>query len=70
MGRCGGTNLAEAMTRFGVMQLVPRSQHDRGTIFQKILHPNESLKEKPSLSAICERLIITPPTMRERQYVY
>ncbi len=24
----------------GVMQLVPRSQHDPGTIFQKVLHPN------------------------------
>ncbi|RUU42518.1 hypothetical protein EOC93_18235 [Mesorhizobium sp. M6A.T.Ce.TU.002.03.1.1] len=24
----------------GVMQLVPRSQHDRGSIFQKTLHPN------------------------------
>ncbi|TIT52434.1 MAG: hypothetical protein E5W75_04875, partial [Mesorhizobium sp.] len=24
----------------GVMQLVPRSQHDPGTIFQKALHPN------------------------------
>ncbi|WP_352696630.1 HNH endonuclease [Mesorhizobium sp. M0152] len=24
----------------GVMQLVPRSQHDRGSIFQKKLHPN------------------------------
>ncbi|MER9162508.1 MULTISPECIES: HNH endonuclease [unclassified Mesorhizobium] len=27
-------------TKAGVMQLVPRSQHDPGTIFQKALHPN------------------------------
>ncbi|WP_421917381.1 HNH endonuclease [Mesorhizobium sp.] len=24
----------------GVMQLVPRSQHRNGSIFQKVLHPN------------------------------
>ncbi|WP_404927927.1 HNH endonuclease [Mesorhizobium sp. ORM16] len=91
----------------GVMQLVPRSQHDRGSIFQKTLHPNgrggfslwgkmklldivgrlsefdeedrstqrspqstrrslASQEEKPSISAICERVIIMPPMKRER----